>query len=119
MGHKEIQHQLKKEYEEKGYQVQLEVSLPYQDSFLIVDLIATNNKEKIAIEIGHCTKSKLDFLKKKGYDVILHPYIQKSEEGYLKHICGYIWKPRVDNPKECPSCKARLTFEEDNDEKEN
>ena len=23
--------------------------------------------------------------------------------------CDYEWTPRVDNPKECPECKTRLT----------
>lgn len=22
--------------------------------------------------------------------------------------CGYVWEPRVDNPKSCPACKARI-----------
>jgi hypothetical protein len=24
--------------------------------------------------------------------------------------CGYEWKPRVPNPKECPRCKARMNY---------
>jgi len=24
--------------------------------------------------------------------------------------CGYEWKPRVKNPKECPRCKYRLDY---------
>ncbi|MGF3573741.1 MAG: hypothetical protein ACQXXG_10050 [Candidatus Bathyarchaeia archaeon] len=23
-------------------------------------------------------------------------------------FCGYVWKPRVDKPVECPRCKNRL-----------
>jgi predicted Zn-ribbon and HTH transcriptional regulator len=23
-------------------------------------------------------------------------------------ICGHGWRPRVENPAECPSCKSRL-----------
>jgi predicted Zn-ribbon and HTH transcriptional regulator len=22
--------------------------------------------------------------------------------------CGYVWKPRVEQPVECPNCKSRL-----------
>lgn len=25
--------------------------------------------------------------------------------------CNYQWKPRVENPKECPRCKSRLDYE--------
>jgi hypothetical protein len=25
-------------------------------------------------------------------------------------ICGYLWVPRVDNPKSCPSCKYRFDY---------
>jgi len=24
--------------------------------------------------------------------------------------CGYVWTPRVANPKECPRCKRRIDY---------
>ena len=26
------------------------------------------------------------------------------------NICGYLWQPRVANPKACPSCKYRFDY---------
>jgi len=106
--HGKIQKKLKEEYEDQGYATSVEVSVSNTKSFYIVDLIAKNEKETIAVEIGNCTKSKLEFLKTK-FDKVRHiPYVAKSKDGYMMHICGYIWKPRVDKPKSCPECKARL-----------
>jgi len=29
------------------------------------------------------------------------------------YACGHTWKPRVENPKECPNCGSARWFEED------
>lgn len=33
--------------------------------------------------------------------------------------CGYEWKPRVEKPKECPRCKARMDYQKKNKTPEN
>lgn len=106
--HGKQQEQLKKEYESKGYKVYVEANVPQNNSFVIVDILAEKDGKKTIIEIGNCTQAKLEFLKTKFDEVIHLPYLSKSEDGYLKHICGHIWEPRVESPKECPRCKGRI-----------
>jgi len=108
MIHGTIQEQLKAKWERKGYNVRQEVSIPYDDTFYRVDLVAERNGERIAIEIGSCENRKLEFLKKRFSKVIQIPYLQRSPEGLVRHICGHTWRPRIANPKACPRCKSRL-----------
>ncbi len=109
--HEKIQENIKKEYESKGYKVDTEVPIDKDNSFIIIDVVAQKDGKKIAIEVGSKLQTRLDYLKTK-FDKVIHvTYLQKSEDNYFKHICGYTWKPRVKNPKECPKCKMRIDDE--------
>lgn len=106
-------------YKSKGYSVDSEVSVPYSDSFVIVDVVVKKDGKTIAIEIGNCLDTKLNYLKTKFDEVIHLPYLLESKDGYLKHYCGYTWKPRIKSPKECPRCKTRLDVKKDEQRREN
>lgn len=112
--HGRKQAELMKEYEKKGYKIYVEACVPVGNSFFVVDIIAEKDGKRTAIEIGTCHQTKLDYLKTKFDEVIHIPYMQESKDGYIKHFCGYTWKPRVKNPKECPRCKTRLDIDDNN-----
>ncbi len=106
--HGKLQQKYKNLFQRNGYSVKLEVNVPFKKSFYVVDIIAKNRKETVAIEIGYCNENKLKDLEKLFDRVVYISYLKKSKDGYLSHICGFKWKPRVRNPKECPRCKKRL-----------
>lgn len=104
--HGVIQNRLYKKYKKLGYDVSIESSVMKSKGYYVVDLIAKNKDETIAIEIGNCFNSKLEFLKTK-FDRVIHiPYLEKLGKGKLRHnFCGNTWETRVTNPKSCPKCK--------------
>lgn len=107
--HGKLQVEYVRKYKDKGYKVETEASINYLNGFYIVDILATKMNKRIAVELGFCNPSKLKHLKKLVDEVVYIPYLEVSKDGFFKHnLCGYVWKPRVKKPKECPKCKGRI-----------
>lgn len=90
--------------------METEASVPNDNgSFYIVDVLATNDKETIALEVGNVTEAKEAFLKKTFTTYKNIPYTIITDDGYVIHTyCGYKWQSRTKTPKACPRCKGRL-----------
>ena len=109
MKHSKLQEKYVKIYRDKGFDVSTEVNISYANGFYIVDILAVKKNKKIIIELGFHNKNKLNHLKKLVDEVVYIPYLEISKDGFFCHnLCGYVWKPRVNKPKECPRCKGRI-----------
>lgn len=54
----------------------------------------------------HCAICKVDVVPHAGG--CPHCGARNLKEAFVKcSKCEYVWRPRVDNPKACPRCKAR------------
>ena len=79
-------------------------------NWFVVDVVGNNNKQKIAIECGNVGFDRIKKLKKYFDEVIHIPYVKRDGNKVLCLVCEYIWQSRVQYPKECPRCKARLDW---------
>jgi len=81
-------------------------------TWLVVDVVGDNNKQKIAIECGNIGFNRIEKLKQYFDEVIHIPYVKRDGNKIICLLCDYVWRSRVESPKECPRCKSRLDYPE-------
>ena len=71
-----------------------------------IDVVGASKNKSIAIDCGAINQPKrFDELKGFFDEVIYFPFIFKKGKKISCGYCGYMWIPRIKNPKECPKCK--------------
>lgn len=107
-----IKEKIRLQYITKGYNVDTEATIICGDRFYIADLLAIKDQEKIVIEIGTTNNSKVEAIKKLGYQIINVPF-HRQKDKHFDCICGHHWKARKPKPLSCPRCKQYLFYSGD------